>query len=223
MKLDQRILTRFEELIGMGEHVLGTRASRSSGGVLYLGDDSVDYELSHQWGTSSLNLIATVFGKESDHYHQFNVLFPSFHDFSPIKKAMGVLKSAKDEYEHGFLLNAKALLEAEVFDDFLEQAQNHLDSGYHDTAAILAGSTLEDALRKLCSRYKVPLNDRPKIDAMNADLAKKGVYNSLTQKMITYLADIRNKAAHGKRNEFSKEDVQQMIKQVRIFLETFFS
>ena len=38
---------------------------------------------------------------------------------------------------------------------------------------------------------------KPKLGTMNAGLAKQGVYNKLTQKRITALADIRNKAAHG--------------------------
>jgi hypothetical protein len=58
---------------------------------------------------------------------------------------------------------------------------------------------------------------------MNAELAKAGVYNLLTQKKITALADLRNKAAHGKWTEFTPSDVEQMIAQIRAFMETHFS
>jgi hypothetical protein len=68
-----------------------------------------------------------------------------------------------------------------------------LDSGYYQLAAVVIGSVLEDGLRKLCERHEVPLSVKPRLDTMNADLAKKGVYNKLTQKRITVLADIRNK------------------------------
>jgi hypothetical protein len=57
---------------------------------------------------------------------------------------------------------------------------------------------------------------------MNADLAKAGAYNSLVQKRITTLADLRNKAAHGRFSEFSDKDVEQMILQVRSFMEDHF-
>jgi hypothetical protein len=65
-------------------------------------------------------------------------------------------------------------------------------------AAVIAGTVLETALRQLC------------LDRMNADLAKAGVYNSLMQKRITALAAIRNRAAHGKPNEFTRDDVSAM-------------
>ena len=58
---------------------------------------------------------------------------------------------------------------------------------------------------------------------MNAELAKSGVYNVLTQKKITALADLRNKAARGRWNEFTATDVEQMISQVRPFMEDHFS
>jgi hypothetical protein len=56
---------------------------------------------------------------------------------------------------------------------------------------------------------------------MNAELAKKGIYNTLVQKRITWLADIRNRAAHGKWSEFSSADVEAMLRQVRDFVTDF--
>ena len=57
---------------------------------------------------------------------------------------------------------------------------------------------------------------------MNSDLAKKGIYNKLSQKQITAYADVRNNAAHGKWNEFAKTDVEDMLKGVRNFKEKHF-
>ena len=56
------------------------------------------------------------------------------------------------------------------------------------------------------------------MDKMNADLAKKGVYNLLVQKRITTLAQIRNDAAHGKPDQFTEADVTSMISDVERFL-----
>ena len=58
---------------------------------------------------------------------------------------------------------------------------------------------------------------------MNSELAKAGAYNLLTQKNVTAMADLRNKAAHGKWTEFRKDDVQQMISQVRLFMTNHFT
>jgi hypothetical protein len=53
---------------------------------------------------------------------------------------------------------------------------------------------------------------------MNADLAKAEVYNKLTQKQITALADIRNSAAHGEAGRFAPQDVTNMIRDVQVLL-----
>jgi hypothetical protein len=132
-------------------------------------------------------------------------MFKGFDDYSPTTKALGILRSAKEEYEHGLLFETRVLIEAEVFDNFLEQAEHLLGAGYFQPAAVIVGSVLEDGLRKLCQRKGISITAKPKLDQMNADLAKQGVYNQLVQKRITMLADIRNKAAHGNWSEFSKD------------------
>lgn len=111
------------------------------------------------------------------------------------------------------------LVEAEVLDDFLKQAQFTLNSGYFQSAAVIAGCVLEDSLRKLCVKFSVDVSTRPKLDQMNSDVAKAGAYNKLVQKRITALADLRNKAAHGQWDQFTKADVEEMLSAVRRFVE----
>lgn len=222
-KLDKKILNRLEELLRLGEKVKQTRYDRSGVGFIYVGDDGIDYELAHQWGTSCLNLLGRSFGADSVHHKNFETLFPKFDDYSPIVQAVGVLRAAKDDYEQGLLFDSRLLIEAEVFDDFLDQATHLLNSGYYQPAAVVAGSVLEDSLRKLCLRHEIPVSAKPKLDTVNANLAKQGVYNKLTQKRVTALADIRNKAAHGEWDEFTKADVEDMLRSTRQFMETHFA
>lgn len=60
---------------------------------------------------------------------------------------------------------------------------------------------------------------RPKkAEAMNSELAKQGVYSNLEQKSVTAWLDLRNKAAHGKYDEYNKNKVEQMIMGVRDFI-----
>jgi hypothetical protein len=134
-----------------------------------------------------------------------------------------VLLAAQEDYEKDALFDVKRVIEADVFNDFLEQAEHLLSPGYHQPAAMIAGSVLEDGLRKLCLRASVALPDTPKLDWMNAQLAKQGRYNTLTQKKVTALADIRNNAAHGKWIEFTTADVQTMIRDVRDFMERHYA
>ena len=65
--------------------------------------------------------------------------------------------------------------------------------------------------------------DRKKLTHLNDELAKLGVYNKLQQKRITALADIRNNAAHGDYDQFTKDDVTGMIEDIERFLITYAS
>jgi len=61
------------------------------------------------------------------------------------------------------------------------------------------------------------------LDVLNAALKNAEVYNILQQKKITALADVRNNAAHGNVDQFSKEDVIDMIRDIERFLLTYSS
>ena len=53
---------------------------------------------------------------------------------------------------------------------------------------------------------------------MNAELAGANVYSKLDQKNVTAWLDLRNKAAHGKYGEYTKEQVALLIQSVRDFI-----
>lgn len=109
----------------------------------------------------------------------------------------------------------KSLVKAEVLDDTTEQAQELLNSGYKDPACVVAGISLEVAIKEIATRHGLAL---AKLDKMNADLCKAGVYNVAKQKQITAWADLRNKAAHGDWKEYNAADVQDMLSGVKRFM-----
>jgi len=126
-----------------------------------------------------------------------------------------VFMAAKEDFEGGYLTSIRSLVQAEVFDSELEQAEELVKSGYVVAAAVIAGVVLETALRELCDRSEISYGS---LNKMNADLTKAGVYNKLVQKRITALADIRFCAAHGKLAEFTTQHVSTMIRDVGGFL-----
>jgi len=225
MKLDEKIISRLDELVEKGEAVLKTyrSGSGSSGGITWSGRSTVNSQISYEWGTSCLNILANVFGKEGERYKLFNNTASQLQYYDLALKALGILKAAKDDYENSYLFDTRTLIEGEVFDEFLEQAEELFKKNYYQAAAVIAGCVLEDGLRKLGQR-KIPSFPTDKtIDPMNVELAKAGIHTKLVQKKITHLADLRNKAAHGKWTEFTEKDVEDMIRDVRRFMEDYFS
>jgi hypothetical protein len=133
----------------------------------------------------------------------------------------GVLSALRTAYDAGYLASVTELIHADVFADFVEMADYLLSEGYKDAAAVIIGSTLEEHLRQLCLKSGIAPDTagRPKkADQLNADLAGQSVYSKLDQKSITAWLDLRNKAAHGKYGEYSKDQVTFLIQSARDFM-----
>ena len=209
MELDKLVIQRFDELLRKADEVESTRESAGP-------NAHINHEAFEEWSTSAMSLLNRVFGESSVHYQNFNRHYSAFQGWIRIfSKCRGAFKAAKDDYEGGYLFNLKSLVSAEVLDNVLEQAKELLNAGYKDPACVVTGVTLETALKDLCNRKSIPLG---KLDKMNADLAKAGVYNSVKQKQITAWADLRNKAAHGDWSQYNNKDVDDMINGVNRFI-----
>lgn len=215
---DAKALARLKELIAMGERVISTKREPPPG---VFSDYRVDTQLGEQWATSAQSFLRRVFGETSVHCQKFVEVAGGFIAASEAVRGQGILRAAAEDLEGGYLFSLRQLVQAELLDDFLEQAEYLLASDYYQAAAVVAGCVLEDTLRNLCKRHSLLFTGRPKLDKMNADLAKAGVYSKLVQKRITMLADLRNKAAHGEWDSFQNEDVTEMVKSVRRLAEEY--
>jgi len=211
----QKLSNRFDQLFSELPAIESTIQARRGD----FGDyDTIDEEMALTWKVKSKNLLVATCGKESEHYKEFTkseVINSYESGTDPFKRMKAVFIAAMDDYKGGYLTSIKNLIQADVFDSELEQAIELLSRGYKLAAAVIAGTVLETSLRDLCSREKIPTG---KLDKMNSDLAKTGIYNKLQQKRITALADIRNSAAHGKPEEFTEADVENMIRDIEQFL-----
>lgn len=162
-------------------------------------------------------------GKDGVHYKQIEDVYTRTHGYSSgLPNCLGVLESAYEDFKLWLLEDTKALITAEVFVDFIEQAEYLLDEGYKLPAAVLMRGVLEDSLRTLCLKeVKVSLPDKPKLDWINTELVKAKIYNTNVQKQVTAWAGIGNSAAHMKIDEFSETDVKNMISGIINFNATF--
>ena len=134
---------------------------------------------------------------------------------------LGILRAMRADYAAGYLSSVAELIHADVFADFLEMADHLLSQGYKDPAAVVTGSVLEEHLRKLCDKSGIATNNGAtpkKADLLNAELAGASAFSKLDQKSITAWLDLRNKAAHGKYTEYTKEQVQALLDGIRHFM-----
>lgn len=217
MKKD--LLLRVNELIELANKAIATTVTPSG-----MGYPSVNGELFHNFRAASLSFINNLYGVEHSYYKNFDELA---HKSTPhcTENARGLLKAIKTELEGGWIFTIKDLVSAEIFSDFLEMAEYLLKEKYKDAAAVMIGSVLEESLRQICIKNSIDVetikDGKPnpkKADTLNSDLASSAVYNKLDQKSITSWLDLRNKAAHGKYDEYTIEQVNVMYLGVTNFI-----
>ncbi|MBT2771050.1 DUF4145 domain-containing protein [Halomonas sp. ISL-60] len=211
---------RFDELSVEAEFVDSTKQQKHGEYESYF---SVNSEAFDEWRLKAKSLISRACGEDSEYLKAFSNaehIQPFDSNYDIFKRLKPVFAAACSDFQGGHLASIRSLVQAELFDSELDQAQELLNQGYIGPAAVVAGVVLETTLRDLCDQQSIP---HGKLDQMNAALAKKGFYTKLQQKRITTIADIRNNAAHGKWSEFSESDVADMIKDVQRFLAEYLS
>lgn len=177
--------------------------------------------------TRAIAAVHRISGRDSAYAKEVDRLLkqlPYLHDH--IKFIIGVVKALQADIKAGYIRTLVELVHGDIFGDFLEMAQHLCDSGYKDAAAVITGSTLESHIRELCHKAGIPIESTKsngdvvpkKAETMNSDLVSAGVYTKLDQKSITAWLDLRNKAAHGKYDEYKDEQVVLMVSSVRDFI-----
>lgn len=209
---------RIGQLLEQSTGVLATKKYNQ-----YTGDH-VDSGALSGLRASVLSFVAMVYGKEHSHYSEFDNATDNSYE-SNAKKGHAILLSIQNELEGGWVFSVKQLISAEIFSDLLEMAEHLLSQGYKDPAAVMIGSVLEENLRQLCSNNEIDIGLEKegsfiakKADRLNSDLVKAEIYTKLDQKAVTMWLDLRNKAAHGKYDEYTKDQVKLMSQGVTEFL-----
>ena len=173
--------------------------------------------------TRCIAAIERISGRDSAYYRQLNdeYIRKKIYVHSHLPRQIGVVKALLSDIQNGYLRSLEEIIHGDLFSDFLEMASHLVGSGYKDAAAVLAGSTLEVHVRKLCDKHGVTTTStgKPKsAETLNMDLVKAGAYTKLDQKNLTAWFGLRNDAAHGKYNEYTQDQVRLLIDSIRDFI-----
>lgn len=91
------------------------------------------------WATSVQNLIRAVYGEDTPHYINFREFYNKCrgNDYE-IATMISLFRSAKEDFEGGYVFNVGLRVSGEVFGDFVVLARQSLSEGHKDVAAVLA-------------------------------------------------------------------------------------
>lgn len=219
----QSVLKRLDELIVDGQYVRQSRSAHVDDRVPP--PDTVNGAKYRGWYTQTHVYLSNILGR--DHIYSVEWRdFPAFAEVYEVDTRLELLARVRVDIEYGLLQSLTELVHAELFDDYLEMASHLLDRGYKDPAAVLAGSTCEAHIRKLCEKNGIATlkasangnSEAKRASALNQELKSHGVYSQSQWRQVQSWLDIRNDAAHGNYEGYTKTQVEQMIGEIRAFL-----
>jgi hypothetical protein len=217
MKLED-IQKRVVELIQKANNIIISKKANGSGLIRIKASELIGLK------TGALSLILKIYNSNHPYYLEIDKL-TNYNYPITASKILNILNSVKEEVTGGWLFTTKGLVSSEIFANFIEMAEHLLSENYKDPAAVMIGSVLEEHLRQLCLKNDTEIDIEKekktipkKADRLNSDLATNQIYNKLDQKSVTAWLDLRNKAAHGKYSEYTKDQVQVMSFGVLDFL-----
>ncbi len=233
-RLKTKYLAQIDDLIRSGEAIPMRQHSRIATSNYLTGEKHYrHYDLASfpefvEWRTSCIAVLDQVVPSGSLLRKTVNSFDTLSNEPSKVEFAVAFLRSVRKELERGSLDALAVQIEASVLTDYMAQASALLYEGEKDLtyapAAVLAGASLERALRMICEGLcpiEPVLNDRGEFHGMSAlvdALKRRQVFNELQAKQLRAWAAIRNSAAHGRFGEFTRHQVEQMLTGVSEFL-----
>ena len=106
--------------------------------------------------TRCLAAIERVSGRQSSYIRMAEGIVKEKVSFDyQMTRLVGVVRALLADLDSDYMESIGELTRGDVFADYLDMAGHLLDKGYKDAAAVLAGSTLEVHLRKLCVKSNI--------------------------------------------------------------------
>lgn len=203
----EQILAYLDNVSKLGEAALKNRFQSDAYVWLVRADAAAEF-------LSSYSHLLSMLGPHAASWKPRETKQPTY--VSNIEWSLGNLRSIRRAIESGLLLTVESLAAAEVFSDFLEQAEHLREKGFYVAAAVLGRGVLEEHLRKSCAaKGCFPTRTNPTINDYNLALYPAH-HDKAAMQHITAMATVGNDAAH--EQKATDDGVKQMLGDVRRFL-----
>lgn len=164
----------------------------------------------------------SAYRKQADPFRQ--IIRNPNSSYYAVTGLKGIVQALRADIDGGVLQGFQSRITADIFADLLAQADGLLFDHFLLPAAVLAGATLEEHLRKLATKNSIATTDasgKPrKATSLNADLKQANVYSNAQHAQVDAWQKIRNEAAHGQPSfqGHNDADIGRMIAGIRDFI-----
>ncbi|MFA0964403.1 hypothetical protein AB9P05_21535 [Roseivirga sp. BDSF3-8] len=212
---NESVLERLTSLISEGERLWEEFKANEIGII----EDVVSFT---RWSTSCLNILDKLSVSTNRFVKQFEIwVIGGPGQKMNIGAALGILKSAKDEYSLGLAIDYHLSVSAAVFSGLLDEADYLIQKKYLRAAAVLIGASLEEGLKTRAKSELIEIGQRDTLNPLIHKLKSPeiGVLTAFEATELEAVAKMRNDAAHGGEFEYSKNQVEEVHKKVTAVLQ----
>ena len=184
-------------------------------------DYRIDMGLYYEFKTSAISFMDRVVGRNKCFYENF--LAAMYFEDKPTKQniesGVGILKALKEDLVSGGLIDIRNIVTSDIFSDFIDRVNYLFENKYFDAAAVIISSVFEQHMRMLYfSNNNIDNKKYIPLSRINDELHKNNLYNLSEYYQIKAWIEIRNKAAHGDHQQYTIEQLSQMIEWVSKFV-----
>ena len=164
------------------------------------------------WQTQSLVCLVNFLGKTNEYTESFRAVTNSPQDPNGARAGIGILESAREDIENGYLQTYRQLIEADLLGGLMGQAEYLLEKGYLVAAAAIAGAALQQGLEELVKRHGLRLQNREDLNSLGDKLLQAEILDGIGRRQLSLFAGVRNAADHGQVEELNQERVESMVR-----------
>lgn len=174
-----------------------------------------------RWKKDCLELVKASFGEKSAYYSRLVISAKGYSPLAPgsvFSFFMDTLKKAGEDLRRVPVPAARPEYASDLMDDFLVRAEGMAAKGHYISAATLAGTVLEDVLRRLCKAHGVFCAENVTLEALNDKLLKAGVYDAAWHSETSQRIGLRRTAELCYTDKINSRNVLDMIGWLRLFM-----
>jgi hypothetical protein len=174
-----------------------------------------------RWKKDCLELVRDAFGEKSAYYLELGKAEKGYSPLAPgsvFSYFMTTLRKAGEEFRRVPAPAARPEYASDLMEDFLVRAEGMAAKGHYISAATLAGTVLEDVMRKLCKAHGVFYAENVTLEAINDKLLKAGVYDAAWHSETSQRIGLRRTAELCYTDKINSRNVLDMIGWLRIFM-----
>lgn len=218
MRINQAAIQRISELIETGEPI----SPVGKKGYALTFDE---IQKVSGWLTSAINAVESIVALPSNIYRKrstailinYQAIPMDHHRASSMKsECVGEMNSLLEalllDIEAGLISSIENTIRGEIFDDFLDHADEYLKAGRKSESGVIAGVVFEDTIRRIGRMNDV---EERTVEDIISVLVKKEIFNQATAKRARVAAHVRTKATHAEWDQFQLEDVSATITFIR--------